>query len=477
MFRDLTILTNMVKVIKMTKMRIFSFAINIIAIALGSIVCLILSPAGGVLGAIGEDQGIAVFSLITLLLMAVLLASEVLSMFRISDSTYHTVLVSLFLLLYSAFSPDAGVFWKFAGLKIPPLWFNEAATEVIFLGASISAFHLMSYTYRPNGKRISIAPILVSGFFSAILYGILANWYLQYIAHFFFLAFSVGYMLYFQHKCYKANIDNLVFTAICAVFAGILGMHTTNVLFYCGFVSNVMGWSSGYLWFIMFCFLWVYVLFILRVDKTAVKAEEFRQQAELLKTNMLVKQFKPHFVSNALMIIKTSYHLNLDEGDRAIWLFSNYMRDTVGMLNEGLVPLEKELEFVMHYIDFCNVGRNDEFKLVFDIDYSDFSVPALSLQPYIENAVKYSQINLKEDGCITISSYADSDNVHLRITDNGMGFDTKNINKESTGIRNSSERFKILLDAETNVESSPDGTIISIKIPNRGGKRHEDHSS
>lgn len=61
--------------------------------------------------------------------------------------------------------------------------------------------------------------------------------------------------------------------------------------------------------------------------------------------------------------------------------------------------------------------------------------------------------------------------LYLKIADNGVGFDTEVRKEGSTGIENSSERFSILLDAKTHIESSEEGTIISIRIPKKEGEK------
>lgn len=452
-------------------MRVLTIILNVIVMVAGSVTCLILSAFPSISYPQEGDAGIAVLSLITIFLLFLIFASELVAAFRISDSTYHTVLLSLFILLYACFSPDTLSFWSWVGFPFKAPWVSEAASEVAFLAVMGTCFHLLFFTFRPGGKLFSVAPVLIAIAVSATLYGVLSIWGHQLIAHFIFVAFCLGYFILFQVECVAANADSFVYWLICLVFSSAIGMHTTNMLFFTNLIPNVTGWSIGYLWLIMLSFVTVYLSFILRVEKQAVRAEEFKRQAEILKTNMLVKQFKPHFVSNALMMIKTTYHRDMDEGDRAIWLFSNYMRDTVGLLKAGLVPFERELEFTMSYIDFVNVGKEDQFKVVFNIDYLDFSVPALSLQPYIENAIKYSKVNQKEDGCTTITSYLDGKYIYLKITDNGVGFDTEVRKEGSTGIENSSERFSILLDAKTHIESSEEGTIISIRIPKKEGEK------
>lgn len=451
-------------------MRIFATTVNAVALLLASVTCLLLTYFADAHYIEIGDVRMAILTLITILLLALIFVVETVSVFKIHDSSYHTVLMTLSLLLYSLFSPDALSLYIMLGSPIDVVWLNETMGQIAFLALTISLFHMLFFTYRPErrwGGVFSTAAVLIGAALSSIVYGVLSIYRLQIIGQLLFVLFAIVYWVMFAIRCIKENIDGLVFWLLSFVLFAGMGIHTANVLFYSGLVENTVVWTSAYLWAIMLCFTAVYLSFILKTERKAVVNEYFKREAETLKASVLVKQFTPHFVSNSLTVVKTAYHRDLEEGDRAIWLFSNYMRDTVGMLEEGLVPFEKELEFVGHYIDFVNFDREHPFHIVYDIDYSDFPVPALSLQPYVENAVKYSKVNLKEDGAITISSYKDEQNIYLKIRDNGVGFDGNSHKKGSAGIVNSSERFKILLNASTEVKSDGNGTEISITIPLR----------
>lgn len=193
-------------------------------------------------------------------------------------------------------------------------------------------------------------------------------------------------------------------------------------------------------------------------------------QAERLKLKMLVEQIKPHFIFNALLKVKSMYHTSVDAGDEALGVFSAYLRESIGMIDAGAIAFEKELDNVARYVDFCNMGRERPFRVVYDVDCTDFSVPAFSVQPFVENAVKYSKADEKDDGYIMISSYAEGADAVLRISDNGIGFDTSALTDGAHGIRNTCERFRLLLGAEPQIVSrAGQGTEITVRIRREGG--------
>ena len=134
-------------------------------------------------------------------------------------------------------------------------------------------------------------------------------------------------------------------------------------------------------------------------------------------TCSLQAQIKPHFVFNVLSSIKSLYHVNPDSGDYAIDLFSKHLRAQIEATGADLIPFEKELDNIRVFTDLENIRREKDLNIIFNIEYSDFSIPALSLQSFIENAIKYGRTSEKEDGYISISSCCEDGEILLEIAD------------------------------------------------------------
>ena len=142
------------------------------------------------------------------------------------------------------------------------------------------------------------------------------------------------------------------------------------------------------------------------------------------------------------------------------------MRANVSADGLPLVTFEEELNNVDTYFRLYNERKDGRLVLNHNIDEYDFLVPPLSVQPLVENAIKYARTEDKEDGAITINSYSDEKYIYVEVVDNGVGFDVNAIGAQSVGLKNARERFSILLQAEMTIESEiGKGTKITIKIP------------
>ena len=101
-----------------------------------------------------------------------------------------------------------------------------------------------------------------------------------------------------------------------------------------------------------------------------------------------------------------------------------------------------------------------------DIGDFEFDLPMLCLQPFVENAFKYSKVEDKENGYIQIKTYKDKKNYNVLISDNGIGFDKSKIKPNSVGIKNAKERLELISKAKVKIESKiGKGTNVIVSFP------------
>lgn len=211
------------------------------------------------------------------------------------------------------------------------------------------------------------------------------------------------------------------------------------------------------------------IIYFVRMRQNTVGAMKVMQlekdYTEMRHATMLA-QIKPHFVFNSLTSIQSMYHESLDEGDTALTYFSKHLRSNIESDTHELIPFEEELLNINNYFLLENMRLENKLTLLFDIGYFDFNVPILSLQPLIENAIKYAKTETKENGYIQIISRSEEGRIVVTVKDNGIGFDTAAIKPSSKGLANITERFKYCLNAEIVIDSKTDeGTSVSIVIP------------
>lgn len=201
-------------------------------------------------------------------------------------------------------------------------------------------------------------------------------------------------------------------------------------------------------------------------SRKLIRINELEHEVEQAKLRALTAQIKPHFVFNSLNAIRAQYHKNLDDGDSALQNFACHLRSTIGAGNgENLIAFEKEVQNVLNYFDLENLRADGALTLLLDLNERNFSVPELSFQPFVENAVKYADTQSVKDGYIKLSSERKENAIIVTISDNGKGFDAEQPHS-GVGIDNSRERLKRLIGADVKIESRPNnGTSVTVTIP------------
>ena len=433
--------------------------INIGLIFLGSMIMLAFSSENN------GDMIVSVFAVVICSMSLAIFVIDFIAAFESAEATFHSTVIALFFLLFVLMSPDMCSFYVQLGFE-PSTFVMDTLGYLSFAGMIISMSLFYRYTYRPkNGKRLHIISIIAVEVLAFIAYVILARFGLQHIVHMANIVAIVLWSVHLRIYTYRCDIDNLNFYATSIMTASAIGMQLINSLYYAHTVSSAEGWSIFYSWIIICCFCVIYFNTFLRYSKAALHLNEYKLQAERLKMKVLIGQIKPHFIFNSLTAVKSMYHSDTEEGDRALELFSDYLRESLAMIDSEVIPFEQELQNLSRYIDFINMSQEREFDVIYNIDVTDFSVPAFSLQPFIENAIKYSRVNEKADGCIIISTAYAENGIEVKITDNGVGFDTSRLKNGAHGIKNSCERFKLFLGIEPIVESQISvGTSIRIYI-------------
>ncbi|MCL2631453.1 MAG: histidine kinase, partial [Firmicutes bacterium] len=188
--------------------------------------------------------------------------------------------------------------------------------------------------------------------------------------------------------------------------------------------------------------------------------------AEIKKQSMK-DQIKPHFIFNCLSAIQDIYRKNPKDGDLMLSRFASHLRANVDSDERDFIPFETELKNTLNYFELENIRHENKLNLILDIDYLDFQIPPLSLQPFLENAVKHAGVESVEGGQIQMSSAVHKNgDVSISVLDNGCGFDLENIREGAVGLSNAKKRLEHSLSASVTVKSAPNlGTEIIIIIP------------
>lgn len=437
-----------------------------------------LSSLSFLLGGISPDITVGAAHMIVLALLFLVFIVEIVSVLKIKDSTFHTVLIAGCIIALYFFSVDTRLFFSCFGVMIPAFAFDVASEIAFVLCESCCCWYIMFlYGIEIDGKMFAVISLLMM--FSLLFYAVSFMYGWGFIVHFFIVAVFTAVLCVALYRAGRGGKIGLTTYLVAVVFCLSAGVQSVNSLCNNDLLPSLPGVSMGYA-FLTFCmFLSVYFAFSVHADLRAVRSDEYKSEALSFKTRALAGQIKPHFIFNSLEAVRALYHKDIKSGDTAITLLSDFLRGSVNAFDSELVPFETELDNVYTYTEFENLKRQKKIDVIFDTDYTDFMVPPFSVQPLVENAMKYSGVEEKEDGRIVISSAMKDGKIVLEISDNGKGFDPSKVGRSSHGIRNVSERFRMALSTEPQIFSAAgEGTRITIEIePARAkGETDEDRS-
>lgn len=236
------------------------------------------------------------------------------------------------------------------------------------------------------------------------------------------------------------------------------------------------GVSSRYIFTVFFVVAMVVVLKVIPNGINALsKAKELEIEKIVLNAKLtesristMMSQIRPHFIYNTLGSIEQLCIIDPSKAGELVHNFAKYLRGNFGELdNPKPILMSQEMEHVRHYISIENV-RFPDMTFSFEMNSDDFHIPALTIQPIVENAIKHGLMKLSKGGTIRVVSYETESHYCVSVEDDGVGFDTDVLldERKHVGIRNIRGRLKAMVNGTLEIESRVGiGTTVLIKIP------------
>lgn len=248
--------------------------------------------------------------------------------------------------------------------------------------------------------------------------------------------------------------------------------------FHVDFAATAIGWWQGGLIlnivFILMFFIIIFMILLVipKNFRAAMREKEMRAEFENNRVAIMRSQIQPHFIYNTLGTIEHFCSEKPQMAAKLVHDFSLYLRGNFSELdNYAPIRLSKEIAHVKHYVNIEKV-RFPDMTVIFDIQSEDFLLPALTIQPLVENAVKHGLMGLESGGTVIISTYETKSDYCICVEDDGIGFDSTAVQdeKKHVGIRNIRIRLEIMCKGRLDVCGVPGkGTKALITIPKKEG--------
>lgn len=208
-----------------------------------------------------------------------------------------------------------------------------------------------------------------------------------------------------------------------------------------------------------------------RTERLLEAKERLLVEARL---SALASQINPHFLFNTLNTVSSLIRTNPDQARRVVYKLSAILRRLLRK-TDNFSPLRDELSFIEDYLSIEMVRFGEKLKFVKEVseDVLDCQVPAMLLQPLVENSIKHGLANKLDGGTIRLSAArAESGRLTLLVEDNGAGIEERKLEtlleNSGIGVSNVNERLQVLFgdNYQLRIESKPgEGTRTEIELP------------
>ena len=208
----------------------------------------------------------------------------------------------------------------------------------------------------------------------------------------------------------------------------------------------------------------------IRMVEQAEKLVEQEKRNHEWEMRLLREQIQPHFIFNSMSVIQVLCRKDPNMAAEAIRNFSSFLRSSIDLYDKKeMLPLESEISVLDNYLYLEKLRYGEKLRVEYQLEVTDFFVPAFSIQPMVENAIKHGIRPKPEGGTVTIST-AETDTCYLVIiSDDGVGFDPEKIAHDGVnhvGLKNVSSRLQLICNGRLEIDSAiGEGSRIKIIIP------------
>ncbi|MBP3273302.1 MAG: histidine kinase [Ruminococcus sp.] len=212
-----------------------------------------------------------------------------------------------------------------------------------------------------------------------------------------------------------------------------------------------------------------YYIYLFMIERQTIADSLIQKELDLTKSELTVlrNQIQPHFIYNVLTMIRSLTRTDTERAVTAINNFSKYLKTHIKAIqSEDMIPFEDELKNVSVYVELAQTDYPGKIELIYDLKENGFYIPALSLEPIIENAIQHGIS--RQGGRITVSTMSENGETVIRITDNGTAkkeMTQKVSERLGVGLDNTRKRLSKQCGGKMDVNVTDSGCTVTIRIP------------
>ena len=209
--------------------------------------------------------------------------------------------------------------------------------------------------------------------------------------------------------------------------------------------------------------------------------QELAKENLLATVQILESQFNPHFLFNTLESIRYMIKFGPGEAEKMLVSLSRMLRYSI-QNGKDVVTVKEEMDFISRYLQVMLYRYGDRLRYSIDLEEGSrgASIPRMTLQPIVENSIKYGFGEDRDCLEIRISTRIQNEVLSVIISDDGVGIRTELLEKlkanldqgqnqtDHIGIYNVHKRIRLVYGSRYGVgidSKIEEGTVVTLRVP------------
>jgi two-component system LytT family sensor kinase len=202
-------------------------------------------------------------------------------------------------------------------------------------------------------------------------------------------------------------------------------------------------------------------------------AAELKAQLAHAQVRALRMQLNPHFLFNTMNCISSLMQTDIATADKMLEQLGSLLRITLERGEVQLIQLSDEMEFIEMYLSMQDLRFSGRIRYEISVEpeLHDALVPAMLLQPLVENAYAHGLSKLDKDGLLVVSASSENSMLKISVVNSGVGLDPASSNgsgRRGVGLANVKSRLQLHYgDEQTfSIEENEVGSVqVAIALP------------
>jgi LytS/YehU family sensor histidine kinase len=205
------------------------------------------------------------------------------------------------------------------------------------------------------------------------------------------------------------------------------------------------------------------------VYRNWLRTKDLEKELVAARLTALTHRLQPHFLFNALNAVSAAIYEDPHRADKMLVAISGFLRATLKVPDAPMVPLSAEFGLARRYLEVMKTRLEDrlQFEIEYDADLENAQVPALLLQPLVENAIEHGQDPVSGRVDISVEAAREDTFLTISIRDRGRGFGSDASGINGHGLSNARQRLKTVYRDHGSLDlvHDSDGTCVRVRIP------------